>query len=143
MGKIVKFGQVQETEQSKDLVEESSKEIKTIFSKKPLYQKIWEGLEDYILHNFAVKNVLGMDFTYKENNLKEIGVLGILAYEHKRRNGTFVADFVGRGYIDTKKDKVIIDLVVFKAGERELYNSTIKILKAKKIYPELTFNEGE
>jgi hypothetical protein len=84
-----------------------------------------------------------MDFTYKENDHKEVGVLGVLAYEHKRRNGTFVADFVGRGYIDPREDKVIIDLVVFKAGERELYNSTIKILKAKKIYPELTFHEGD
>ncbi|WP_457622787.1 hypothetical protein [Persephonella sp.] len=143
MGKIIKFGQTQELEHPEDIVEDTSKEIKTIFTKKPLYQKIWEGLEEYILHNFAVKNVLGMDFTYKENDHREIGVLGILAYEHKRRGGTFVADFVGKGYIDPKKDKVVIDLVVFKAGEKELYNSTVKILKAKKLYPELTFNEGD
>ncbi len=143
MGKIVKFGQTNEKEQIEDLEESQSKKIRTIFSKKTMYQKIWEGLENYILYNFAVKNVLGMDFTYKENNHKEVGVLGVLAYEHKRRNGTFVADFVGRGYIDPREDKVIIDLVVFKAGERELYNSTIKILKAKKIYPELTFHEGD
>ncbi|WP_457640593.1 hypothetical protein [Persephonella sp.] len=143
MGKIIKFGQPKETETPDQMINENPDNVKSLSSYKSKHQRIWEALEKYILYNFAVKNVLGMDFIYKENDHKEIGVLGILAYEHKRKEGTFVADFVGKGYINPKTDKIVIDLVVFKAGEKELYESTLKILKAKKIYPHLINNEGD
>ncbi|WP_456402408.1 hypothetical protein [Persephonella sp.] len=143
MGKIVKFNLPKEVNTQKSPDKENTANVKSIYSKKTLYMKIWDGLEEYILNNFAVKKVLGIDFIYKENDHKEIGLIGVLDYEHKRREGNFLAEFIAKGYIDTKKDKVIIDIVVFKQGEVELYKSTEKILKAKKIYPEIILNEGD
>ncbi|ACN99288.1 hypothetical protein [Sulfurihydrogenibium azorense] len=92
------------------------------------------ALEDHILSNFAVKTILGMDFVYKISK-NDIGVIGQLAYEHKRRPGVFVADYIAKGY--KQKDKYVIDSLAFQLGEPEFYKQILNILKAKKALPEL------
>ncbi|MDQ7055496.1 MAG: hypothetical protein Q9M89_02985 [Persephonella sp.] len=137
MGKIIRFpgsGRKKEIKESK--LESSDRKVKSIFSTQSYIDRVREGIEDYVLKNFAVKNVLGMDIVYRENEKKEIGVIGALAYEHKRRSGTFVAEFIGKGYIN-KDGSVTIDLLAFRAGEPELCSSLEKIMKAKKILPEI------
>lgn len=95
---------------------------------------IRHSLEEHILTNFAVKTILGMDFVYKINK-NDIGVLGQVVYEHKRRAGVFIADFIAKGY--KQKDKYIIDSLAFELGEPEFYKQIQNILKTKKALPEL------
>ena len=141
MGKIIKFNKPQEDENNQQKSEiESHSNVKNIFSVEALADKVRKGIEEYILYNFAVKEILGMDIVFKENDQKEIGVLGAIAYEHKRKPGTFIADFIGKGHIDNK-DNVVIDELAFRAGEPEYYNTISKILKAKKILPEIKEKE--
>jgi len=135
MGKVIKFSGSGDSKSEKNKKGEKEN-IKSIYSKLPFIDRVRKGIEEYILYNFAVKNILGMDVVYKENGKKEIGVLGIIAYEHKRKAGTFVADFIGKGFIDNN-GVVTIDLLAFKAGEPEVYNSLVKIMKAKKILPDI------
>ncbi|WP_457640070.1 hypothetical protein [Persephonella sp.] len=138
MGKVIRFpgsgGNDSGKKEEKGHNQET--EIKSIYSTLSFEDRVRKGVEDYILYNFAVKNVLGMDVVYKKNEKNEVGVLGAIAYEHKRRAGTYVADFAGKGYID-KEGNVHIDLLAFKAGEPEVYNSLMKIMKAKKILPQI------
>ncbi len=154
MGKVIKFpfgnqgepekkqeeAKPQEEKRSLDIksrIKERKKEkIRSIYEKKPFELKVKEGVEDYVLYNFAVKKVLGLDIVYKENEKKDIGVIGLLSYEHKRKPGTFMADFIGKGHID-KDGKVVIDELAFRAGEPEYYNTISKVLKAKKILPDI------
>ncbi|WP_029523160.1 hypothetical protein [Persephonella sp. KM09-Lau-8] len=141
MGKIIKFNKPQEDENNQQKSEiESHSNVKNIFSVEALADKVRKGVEEYILYNFAVKEILGMDIVFKENDKKEIGVLGAIAYEHKRKPGTFIADFIGKGHIDNK-DNVVIDELAFRAGEPEYYNTISKILKAKKLLPEIKEKE--
>ncbi|MBK3333223.1 hypothetical protein GWK41_09090 [Persephonella atlantica] len=137
MGKIIRFpGSDREKEAKESKTESSDKKVKSIFSTQSYIDRVREGIEDYVLKNFAVKKVLGMDVVYKENEKKEIGVIGALAYEHKRRPGTFIAEFIGKGFIN-KDGSVTIDLLAFRAGEPELCSSLEKIMKAKKILPQI------
>ncbi len=137
MGKIIRFSSSDRKKETKESKTESSdNKIKPIFSTQSYVDRVRKGIEDYVLKNFAVKNVLGMDILYRENNKKEIGVIGVLAYEHKRRAGTFIADFIGKGFINND-GSITIDLLAFRAGEPELFNSLEKIMKAKKILPEI------
>ncbi|WP_456392283.1 hypothetical protein [Persephonella sp.] len=135
MGKVIRFPGSGDNRNKKDQ-EEKKENIKSLYSKPSFIDSVRKGIEDYILYNFAVKNILGMDVTYKENDKREIGVIGAIAYEHKRRAGTFVADFIGKGFVD-RDGRVVIDLLAFKAGEPEVYNSLVKIMKAKKILPDI------
>lgn len=139
MGKIIRFNKAQE-EKKQPVETEKQPNIKNIFSVETFADKIRKGVEEYILYNFAVKEILGMDVIFKENDKKEVGVLGAIAYEHKRKPGTFIADFIGKGHIDNKGN-VVIDELAFRAGEPEYYNTISKILKAKKILPEIKEKE--
>jgi hypothetical protein len=130
MGKIIRFPGKNDNNNGKQ-----EGKVKSI-NRESFIEAVRKGVEEYILNNFAVKNILGMDIVYKENN-REIGVIGAIAYEHKRRAGMYVADFIGKGYIDKNSGKVIIDNLAFKAGEPELYSSIEKIMKAKKILPDI------
>ncbi|SNZ06270.1 hypothetical protein SAMN06265182_0620 [Persephonella hydrogeniphila] len=132
MGKIIQFPGKNNGNNDKN---EETK-VRSIYSKETFSETVRKGVEEYILGNFAVKNILGMDIVYKVNN-NEIGVVGAIAYEHKRRPLTYIADFIGKGFIDKKSGKVIIDNLAFREGERELYNSIEKIMKAKKILPDI------
>ena len=140
MGKIIRFNKSQEEEKKQSTETKEQSNIKSIFSVESFADKVRKGVEEYILYNFAVKEILGMDIVFKENDKKEVGVLGAIAYEHKRKPGTFIADFIGKGHIDSK-DTVIIDELAFRAGEPEYYNTISKILKAKKILPEIKEKE--
>ncbi|WP_297454489.1 hypothetical protein [Persephonella sp.] len=139
MGKIIRFNRTQEEKKQPEETEKQPN-IKNIFSVETFTDKIRKGVEGYILYNFAVKEILGMDIIFRENDKKEVGVLGAIAYEHKRKPGTFIADFIGKGHIDNKGN-VIIDELAFRAGEPEYYNTISKILKAKKILPEIKEKE--
>jgi len=141
LGKIIKFNKTQEDENNQQKSEvKNPSTVKNIFSAETFNDKVRKGVEEYVLYNFAVKEILGMDIVFKENDQKEIGVLGAIAYEHKRKPGTFIADFIGKGHIDNK-DNVVIDELAFRAGEPEYYNTISKILKAKKILPEIKEKE--
>jgi len=96
--------------------------------------KIKQAVEEHILTNFAVKNVLGMDIVYKINK-NDIGVIGVVVYEHKRREGVFTADFIAKG--SKIKDKFVIDNLAFSQGEPYLYNQILNILKAKNCLPQI------
>ncbi len=152
MGKVIKFpfGNQEEPEKKDEqkteekeihsiknrLKDKKKQKIRSLYQKKPFELKVKEGVEEYVLNNFAVKKVLGLDIFYKENDKKEIGVLGVLSYEHKRKPGTFMADFIAKGHID-KDNNVVIDELAFRAGEPEYYNTISKLLKAKRILPEI------
>jgi hypothetical protein len=103
-------------------------------------KKVYKGIEEHVLSVFAVKEVVDIAFVVKGNEKGEIGVLGKLAYHHKRREGLFVATFIAKGYIDKKADKVVINELAFLEGEPDYYATIEKILKAKKIYPEIEEN---
>ncbi|WP_028950390.1 hypothetical protein [Sulfurihydrogenibium subterraneum] len=128
MAKVVKFNfeDLQENTTTEDKQQETPQQ-----DEKDL---IRQALEDHVLSNFAVKTILGMNFVYKVNK-NDVGVIGQLAYEHKRRPGVFVADYIAKGY--KQKDKYIIDSLAFELGEPEFYKQIFNILKAKKALPEL------
>ena len=153
MGKVIKFpfgNQNQPEDQNKEsqkvnnqisdikykFRERKKEKIKSIYKTKPFLQKVKEGVEEHVIQNFAVKQVLGLDVVYKENEKKEIGIAGLLSYEHKRRPGTFMADFIAKGHIN-KDGNVVVDELAFRAGEPEYYNTIMKVLKAKKILPNI------
>ncbi len=138
MGKIIKFGQKKENENlNPDKKRKSNKEegqnVKN-FETVDFESKLRHAIEDYIKSVFAVKEVLGMDLVYKENK-NTIGVIGVISYEHKRRPGTFVADFISNC---TKiGNDIKVGEVAFQAGEPDLYMQIFNILKAKKALPEI------
>ena len=145
MAKIIKFNPQNNEENNsrneKNIGTEGTKEeniskIKSVEETPSFLELIAKGIEEHVLYYFAVKEVLGINFVYKNNEKGEIGVLGVLAYEHKRRAGSFVAEFIAKGYYDTKNKKVVITELAFKQGEPQLYQSILKTLKAKKILPE-------
>jgi len=138
MGKIVKFGQKKDNDDVK-LDKENKplkKEIHSIksFGISDLELKLRNAIEDYIKSVFAVKEVLGMDLIYKENN-STIGVIGVISYEHKRKPGTFVADFLSN--CTKVGNDIKVGEVAFQAGEPDLYMQIFNILKAKKALPEI------
>lgn len=128
MAKVIKFS-FDDNQESKEEVTELNKE--EIEDEK---EKIKKAVEDHILSNFAVKSILDMEIVYKVNKA-DFGVIGEVAYLHKRRDGVFVADFIAKGY--KNKDKYTIDSLAFSAGEPEFYKNILNILKAKKSLPEL------
>ena len=132
MGKIIRFS----GEGKKENKEKKEGNVRSIYSEISFKDKVRKGIEEYILSQFAVKNILGMDIVFKQNDKNEIGVIGAIAYEHKRKAGNFIAEFIGKGYID-KNGEVVIDNLAFKLGEPELYSSIEKIMKAKKILPDI------
>ncbi len=144
MAKIIKFNpqnndensnkNVSTTEKNKEA--QSEKKIKSINDIPSFVELVAKGIEEHVLYYFAVKEVLGINFVYKNNEKGELGVLGVLAYEHKRKPGSFIAEFIAKGYYDSKNKKVIITELAFKQGEPQLYQSIMKTLKAKKILPE-------
>jgi hypothetical protein len=135
MAKIVKFGNFEENpEEDKEKIID-----KTVSqSQNDEEMQIKKAVEEHILTNFAVKNVLEMDIVYKINK-SDIGVIGTVAYEHKRREGSFIADFIAKGY--KSKNQYIIDALAFEAGEPDLYRNIFNILKAKKALPEIDERE--
>jgi hypothetical protein len=131
MAKIVKFGNFEEN--SEENKEKAIDEV-VVQSQNDEEMQIKKAVEEHILNNFAVKNVLGMDIVYKINK-SDIGVIGTVVYEHKRREGSFIANFIAKGY--KNKNQYIIDTLAFEAGEPELYRNIFNILKAKKALPEI------
>ncbi len=135
MGKIIKFGKQNKEENketNKNLSPETEKEaLKTIQSEE---EKIKTAIEEHLITNFAVKKVLKLEIVYKTGN-GEIGVVGILAYEHKRRPGVFNANFIAKGYKDKKTGNFTISTLAFEAGEPDLFMSIYNTLKAKKLLP--------
>ncbi len=128
MAKIVKFGFDNEQEDKKEV---ENNNLEQLEDEK---EKVKKAVEDHILANFAVKSILSMEIVYKVNK-SDIGVIGEVAYIHKRRDGIFTADFIAKGY--KNKDNYIIDSLAFSAGEPEFYKNIMNILKAKKTLPEL------
>ncbi len=137
MGKVIKFpgSSGNNKDKSEEKIENSSKEKVKSFGFTEFEEKLRKAVEDYIKSTFAVREILGMDMVYKENK-NNVGVLGVIAYEHKRKPGTFVANFIAEGFVDGKKN-VRITEVAFEAGEPELYRSIYNTLKAKKALPEI------
>ncbi len=143
MGKIIKFPASGDNNEDKNIKEnKNQKNVVKSFKKEKsefdLQLAIKEAIEDYLLGNFAVKKVLGIDIVYRINNAGEFGTIGIVLYEHKRKPGTFQADFIAKGILDKKNQKVIITELAFSAGEPELYRSIYNFLKAKNILPTAT-----
>ena len=146
MAKIIKFNPHDNNENKNQMnkVENKQQEeininqskVKTIDNTLSFLELIANGIEEHVLYYFAVKEVLGIDFVYKDNEKGEVGVLGVLAYEHKRKPGSFIAEFIAKGYYDNRNKKVIITELAFKQGEPQLYQSIMKTLKAKKILPQ-------
>ncbi|MEZ0324060.1 MAG: hypothetical protein ABWJ98_07110 [Hydrogenothermaceae bacterium] len=130
MTKIIKFKPEDNFEENP---QEEIKKIENIFQEQQM--QIKKAVEEHVLANFAVKNVLGMDIIYKINK-NDIGVLGVLSYEHKRREGMSIAEFIAKGVVI--KDKYSIDTLAFKAGEPQLYDQIFKMLKAKKALPDIS-----
>ncbi len=128
MAKVIKFS-FDDNQESKDEVKEINTE--KIEDEK---EKIKKAVEEHILSNFAVKSILDMEIVYKINKA-DIGLIGEVAYFHKRRDGVFVADFIAKGY--KNNDRYIVDSLAFSAGEPEFYKNIMNILKAKKAFPEL------
>lgn len=131
MAKIIKFNTNFENNEENQAKEEQQEQVLQLEDQE---MKIKKAVEEHILANFAVKNVLGIDIVYKINK-NDLGVIGRVAYEHKRREGLFVADFIAKG--GKIKDRFFIDTLAFEAGEPELYQNIVKILKAKKALPNL------
>ncbi len=119
---------------------ENLETIKTNDEVQDFLRKVYQGIEEHVLSVFAVKEVIDIAFIVKGNEKGEIGVLGKLAYHHKRREGLYVATFIAKGYIDKKADKVVINELAFLEGEPDYYARIEKLLKAKKIYPEIEEN---
>jgi len=145
MAKIIKFNP-QSNDNNQDNAENNTvkeeKKIKTDVKSITeddinFLELVVKGIEEHVLYYFAVKEVLGIEFLHKINEKGEIGVIGVLAYEHKRREGSFVAEFIAKGYFNKKNNKVVITELAFKQGEPQLYQSISKTLKAKKILPEI------
>ena len=134
MGKVVKFQSKAEKNDLKSVEETPKKEKVKQFGVSDFEMSLRKALEDYILSTFAVKTILGMDIVYKENK-SNIGVIGVVAYEHKRRPGTYVANFISEAV--NEKGKIRIIEVAFEAGEPDLYKSIYNTLKAKKALPEI------
>lgn len=139
MGKIIKFGD--KNNKKEKVVEKTEKNLspeieKEALKKVPLTEeeKIKEAIEEHLITNFAVKKVLKLEIAYKIGN-GEIGVVGILAYEHKRRPGIFNANFIAKGYQDKKSGNFVISTLAFEAGEPDLFMSIYNTLKAKKLLP--------
>ncbi|HEV08812.1 MAG TPA: hypothetical protein ENO34_00250 [Sulfurihydrogenibium azorense] len=128
MAKIVKF--TFDNNDEENLTQDSKESQNQTLDEREAIRK---ALEDHILANFAVKTILGIDFVYKINK-NDIGVLGQIAYEHKRRSGVFVADYIAKGY--KQKDRYVIDSLAFQLGEPEFYTQILNILKAKKALPD-------
>ncbi len=148
MAKIIKFNpqnnnENQNKNQTDNIESKQDKEsdinqskLRAIDNIPSFLELIANGIEEHVLYYFAVKEVLGINFVYKDNEKGEVGVLGVLVYEHKRKPGSFVAEFIAKGYYDNRSKKVIITELAFKQGEPQLYQSIIKTLKAKKILPQ-------
>jgi hypothetical protein len=131
MAKIVKFGNFEENpEENKEKVVYEA----VVQSQNDEEIQIKKAVEEHILTNFAVKEVLEMDIVYKISK-SDIGVIGTVVYEHKRRGGPFIADFIAKGY--KSKNQYIIDTLAFEAGEPDLYRNIFNILKAKRVLPEI------
>ncbi len=140
MGKVIKFQSKKESINNEEANISNAKEnleaqktLKT-FGLSDFELSLRKAIEDYILSVFAVKQILGMDIVYKEHK-SNIGVIGVVAYEHKRRPGTFVANFICEAV--REKDNIRVIEIAFEAGEPELYRSIYNTLKAKKALPEV------
>ncbi len=131
MGKIIKFGNKNNKEEKQNKIETEKEALKKIKTEE---EKIKEAIEEHLITNFAVKKVLKLEIVYKIEN-GEIGVIGILAYEHKRRPGIFNANFIAKGYQDKKTGDFVISTLAFEAGEPDLFRSIYNTLKAKKLLP--------
>jgi hypothetical protein len=131
MAKIVKFGNFEENPEEN---KEKAIDEAVVQSQNDEEIQIKKAVEEHILTNFAVKEVLEMDIVYKISK-SDIRVIGTVVYEHKRRGGPFIANFIAKGY--KNKNQYIIDTLAFEAGEPELYRNIFNILKAKKALPEI------
>jgi len=136
MGKIIKFPGSDDSNQNKKPVnnEPNFKKVNSENVEKDMKTLVEEAVTDYLLTNFAIKEILELHI-YHKTNKNDVGVYGIVIYEHKRRPGIFSANFVGKGHISPKDKSVKIDIAAFEAGEKDLYMSTLKTLKAKNILP--------
>ncbi len=136
MGKIIKFGgSNHDSDNNPKNSEPNFKQFSTEEKEnKNMESLVQEAVADYLLTNFAIKNIIELHISYKVNK-NDVGVYGIVIYEHKRRPGVFSANFVGKGHISPKDNSVKIDIAAFEAGEKDLYMATVKTLKAKNILP--------
>jgi hypothetical protein len=92
MAKIVKFGNFEENPEEN---KEKAINEAVVQSQNDEEIQIKKAVEEHILANFAVKKVLEMDIVYKISK-SDIGVIGTVVYEHKRRGGPFIADFIAK-----------------------------------------------
>jgi len=142
--KKVKFEKVSEDKENQPShIEEKLSKENIPEEVKEFLIKVYKGIEEHVLSVFAVKKVIDIAFIVKTNEKGEVGVLGQLAYNHKRREGEFIATFIAKGHIDKKSDKVVITELAFLEGEPDYYATLEKVLKAKKIYPEIEQNNQE
>jgi len=77
MGKIIRFSGAGKKENK----EKKEGSVKSIYSEISFKDKVRKGVEEYILSQFAVKTILGMDLFFKQNDKNEVGVIGAIAYE--------------------------------------------------------------
>ncbi len=132
MGKIIKFngGNNKKENSENNKAEETS--IKTV-NLETSNNNLKNSIEDYLLSTFAIKNILALEYIDKVNK-SDVGFIGRVAYEHKRREGVFVADFIGQAVKEKNNNYIIIE-IAFEAGEPHLYNQIKNILKAKNVLP--------
>ncbi len=128
MGKIIKFPGNNDNQNENEVVPEKEEKLQ-----KTSEDKLTKAIEDYILSTFAVRDIIFMDYIHKENK-SNIGFVGVLAYEHKRREGVFGANFIGEAIKDKNGNVRIIE-IAFEAGEPSLYKQIMNTLKAKNILP--------
>jgi len=131
MGKVIKFQSGKKEDKQENSV--NTNRVKT-FGLTDFETQLRKVLEDYIKSVFAVKEILGMDIVFKEHQ-NTVGVIGVISYEHKRRPGTFVANFIG--HVFKGPNNLSVREVAFETGEPELYKTILLTLKAKKALPEV------
>lgn len=143
MAKIIKFNKKNDNNKESKTKENGSENSKTLAFKNEkeksvnienIEDSLKEAISNYIKSVFAVKEILEIEIVYKENKFT-IGVLGGLVYEHKRRGGPFIADFIAECI--KEKNNIRVIEVAFAEGEPDLYMSILKTLKAKKALPEI------
>jgi len=133
LGKIIKFNKKSDNEKNNSNIikDIETKENSTV--KKLIKDDLKEAIENYLLTVFAIKNILDVDYV-AEVNKSDVGFIGVISYEHKRKPGTFVADFIGQAVKEKNGNFRIIE-IAFREGEPHLYSQIENILRAKNVHP--------
>lgn len=133
LGRIIKFNSKHDNEEKDSKSIENNKEEHNFTVKKLIKNNLKEAIENYLLSVFAIKNILTVEYIDKVNR-SDVGFIGRVVYEHKRREGIFVADFIGQAVKEKNYTYRIIE-IAFETGEPHLYNQIKNILKAKNVLP--------